>query len=214
MKIPYQLNDNHPRTVSVRLRNQMALSAWVETLRYESVAASVGCTYNAAVLLIAKLRKTDSSIPRKPTIAKAFDSQYEIDANGCWIWKRNKNEFGYGQFTVDGSKVAAHRYSWERSNGAIADGMWVLHKCDTPSCVNPLHLFLGTHADNMLDCRTKGRTAAGGRGRPTKLTASDVEIIRSLISDGLPHSLIANRFSVSRSTVTAINRGKSWKHIA
>ena len=80
--------------------------------------------------------------------------------SGCWLWTGAVKELGYGVIglgTRQQGTAKAHRVGWELRHGAIPAGMNVLHRCDTPSCVNPAHLFLGTLKDNAQDCVRKGR---------------------------------------------------------
>lgn len=77
--------------------------------------------------------------------------------DNCWLWVGAKTKNGYGKLGRDLKTISAHRYSFEIHNGAIPDGMLVCHQCDVRSCVNPHHLFLGTHKDNYIDCVNKGR---------------------------------------------------------
>ena len=94
---------------------------------------------------------------------KSFFSKIEpIPECGCWIWTGSTSSWGYGKIGIAGKTIATHRYSWELHNGSIPIGISVLHKCDTPACVNPNHLFLGTQQDNMADASRKGRLP----GRP------------------------------------------------
>lgn len=87
------------------------------------------------------------------------------DPDGCWIWTASTftDRNGYGKFNaaippVSNKTVYAHRFSYEMTNGPIPDGLFVLHKCDNPPCVNPAHLHLGTQADNMREMVERGRT--------------------------------------------------------
>jgi hypothetical protein len=75
----------------------------------------------------------------------------------CWLWTRKPDAYGYGVFSVNGRHTRAHRFSWELHHGPVPDGLWVLHKCDTPACVRPDHLFIGTQMDNVTDMIAKGR---------------------------------------------------------
>lgn len=76
----------------------------------------------------------------------------------CWLWTGNQNGKGYGHIAQTRiATIIVHRLSWEIHNGDHPGRLFVLHKCDTRSCVNPDHLFLGTHKDNMADCVAKGR---------------------------------------------------------
>lgn len=91
--------------------------------------------------------------------------------NGCWLWLGMKvsAKKRYGRILIAGRLVAAHRVAWVMTNGAVPKGMRVCHDCDNPPCVNPSHLFLGTHQDNMDDMVAKGRAANGARnGRSSK----------------------------------------------
>lgn len=91
------------------------------------------------------------------TFRTRFDAKVER-GEGCWVWTGLRTQYGYGTITNGaGCKLLAHRASWELHVGPIPDGLWVLHRCDNPPCVNPAHLFLGTHADNVRDMWAKGR---------------------------------------------------------
>ena len=79
------------------------------------------------------------------------------EETGCIEYTRYKNKHGYGRLRAGGKKVLAHRLSYEHSHGAIPDGIIICHKCDNPSCINPEHLFAGTHLDNARDAIAKGR---------------------------------------------------------
>jgi len=83
--------------------------------------------------------------------------RYVEKTSSCWIWKGAKQPFGYGVILFRKKYVGAHRVSWILNEGEIPEGLSVLHHCDTPACVNPRHLFLGTQKDNIRDGIAKGR---------------------------------------------------------
>jgi hypothetical protein len=129
--------------------------------------------------------------------------------SGCWLWDGYLNKYGYGRLGRNRSERGAHRLAYRVYRGLIPRGLLVLHSCDMPCCVNPDHLFLGTHADNSKDCKAKGR-AVHARGESqglAKLTWEDVHKIRSLKE---PIRSIANRYGIERSTVRSVLRGVTW----
>lgn len=132
---------------------------------------------------------------------------------GCWLWTGAKGGGGYGAIKFEGKVVRAHRISWELVNGPIHDGLFVLHRCDVRLCVNPKHLFLGTHEDNMRDCSRKQRTTLGEKQGRAKLKSSDVLEIRRLRSEGVKSSVIARKFCISQPTVSQIAKRQRWSHI-
>jgi hypothetical protein len=132
--------------------------------------------------------------------------------NECWEWQASRNSKGYGCFSVDGIIKLAHRVSFELANGDIPEGLFVLHKCDNRLCVNPVHLFLGSHIDNMRDMIRKNRQAKGSKNGRSKLTISDIQIIRDIAKQKKSSStVIGNRFKINPSYVRHIIRGDFWK---
>ncbi len=83
--------------------------------------------------------------------------------DACWLWTGYRNSAGYGVFALNGVKRRAHRAAWEASNGPIPTGKSILHSCDNPRCVNPLHLSVGDAIDNTRDMESKGRALYFGR---------------------------------------------------
>jgi len=83
--------------------------------------------------------------------------------NGCWEWKGAKVGSGYGEFWFEGAMVLAHRFSYELFKGPIPEGKLVCHMCANRRCVNPDHLWLGTHKENTEDCILKGRFSKGNK---------------------------------------------------
>ena len=123
---------------------------------------------------------------------------------GCHIWQGLKNRDGYGRIGLGRNKhFFAHKVSWKNSFGPIPKGMCVLHTCDVPSCINPDHLFLGTHEQNMGDMAQKLRAAK-------KLTPDLVRAIRSSLET---QHKTAKKYGIHQATVWEILHGKIWSHV-
>ena len=96
---------------------------------------------------------------RRKTLEEKMNNYEIVTETGCWIWMGYLVSGGYGGIDISGKSQLAHRVSFGLGN--IPEGMCVCHKCDVPACINPAHLFLGTHADNILDMMSKGRGSRG-----------------------------------------------------
>lgn len=134
----------------------------------------------------------------------------------CWLWTAGLFQSGYGQFASGGPGLKrAHRVSWGLAPGHQHPGvLLVCHACDVRACVNPAHLFLGTHRDNATDRNTKGREAhqCGSLQGSAVLTEADVFEIRR-IGRSVPHHVLATRYGVRASTINRILLRKRWSHI-
>lgn len=141
-----------------------------------------------------------------------FEKIEHITETGCWIWLAGLDKNGYGILGIDRKTTKAHRFSWAFHFGD-AGASHVLHRCDIRCCVNPNHLFLGSHAENMADMKAKNRArgAPGEQNVKAKFTAEQVETIRELISQGFSCNSIAKSLGVVHSTITRIKRGEGWK---
>jgi hypothetical protein len=144
-----------------------------------------------------------------------------------WIAARRGNKTSalspdrvYGCFRYGGRAQLAHRVAYLLTKGDVGEGLEVLHSCDNPSCVNPAHLLLGTHLDNMRDCWTKGRGKMprgmnkGSRHGHAKLNEKMVLQMRAMAATGkYTYEDLAKRFGISRTNASIIIRRIGWKHV-
>lgn len=134
--------------------------------------------------------------------------------DSCWLWTACKSNTGYGQIQLLHKSLGSHRVSWELHNGKIPKGMFILHKCDVRACVNPSHLFLGTHKDNNDDKIKKGRQAKGEATNTAKLTDAKVIKIRSMYADGVMNKYqLAEMFKVDPRSIWNVIHHKTWNHV-
>jgi hypothetical protein len=150
--------------------------------------------------------------------------------DGCWLWRGQLNDRGYGVLHLWGTTRArrqqamAHRVAYELGHGHPPGDKYVCHACDNPGCVNPAHLWLGTHSENMADARAKGRSLPPPlvnwrKRRESKphhwqaLTEADArEIKRRLESGAETQRAIGADYGVTRSAIKEIKYGRTWKH--
>jgi len=157
-------------------------------------------------------------MPRKTAEERFWSFVNKGDENECWNWTGYKNNKGYGQIRIDGN-VFSHRYSFVTYNQfglSFEDiqGCCICHECDNRACVNPAHLFVGTHDDNMIDKETKGRTAKGEKIGNAKLQDFHIREIRhAYLAGGVTQKQLADEFGVSRPLISYIVNNKLWTHI-
>lgn len=148
----------------------------------------------------------------RPALPERFDTKWKLDeVTGCWLWTAAKaRRSGNYEQPIIGTWRSrtenAHRIAWMLHRGPIPDGLSVLHHCDTPLCVNPDHLFLGTHQDNMTDMVQKGRNS-------TKLTAESIPTIRQRYDAGERPIDLAAEYGVTPTLIVYVGKRKTWRHI-
>lgn len=141
----------------------------------------------------------------------SFLSRVEIkEPNDCWLWKGCTYNCGYGSFSWRGKMRGANRIAWEIANGQeVPEGLDILHSCDTPLCVNPMHLRAGTHQENMVEMHSKQRCTIA------QLKPDQVREIREALKTpyhGIGNAL-AKKYGVSGGIISKINLGKTYRYV-
>lgn len=153
---------------------------------------------------------------RIPLADRFFGFVGRKQPNGCILWAGSFDKDGYGVISSGGKhdrQLRAHRVSYELCVGPIPDGLWVLHRCDNPPCINPVHLFAGTHQDNEDDKLSKKRNLVGERHHASKLTSEKVQEIRLKARNGVSQNQLSLEYKVARHSIKSILEGTTWKHV-
>jgi len=136
-----------------------------------------------------------------------FMAKVHFEPNsGCWLWEGSEGD-PYGRMMVSGLSAKAHQLSYCLHKGPLVSGLDICHKCDTPGCVNPNHLFLGTRRENGIDAARKGRC------RAQVLRVGDVKNIRAAIAIGIPQRQLAETYGVTDATICDLKMGRTWAHV-
>ena len=160
-------------------------------------------------------------MPIKLSIQERFWNKVKKSDNpdDCWIWIASKLKSGYGMFGYyKGPRpvrsILAHRVSYALHHNLklenIAD-LYILHRCDNPSCVRPNHLFSGSQKDNIDDMISKGRKVVLVGEAISKLREHEVLEIKRLLKEKTKISVIARQFKVGEATIHSIKTGNTWK---
>jgi len=147
----------------------------------------------------------------EPKYIQRFHDTYTVETSGCWNWQGQISTSGYGRYRYPGGSYA-HRFSYTVHIGKIPDGMYVCHSCDNPVCVNPEHLWIGTHNDNMADKKIKNRQnhPHGELNSSAVLTETDVHFIRAARESA---GSLAKRYGVSKHAIWHVKSRRTWQHI-
>lgn len=183
-------------------------------------------------------------LPKGLSAVERIEFSYIPEPNsGCWLWLGTLTKSGYGTAAVEGKTVGAHRASYLAFCGPIPEGLFICHRCNNRACVNPDHLYAGTHTDNMADRKRAGlyyegedhwthikperlatgekhwsnlhpdKTCKGERNGSVKITEQELFEIRAAFATGEPGQRIAKRYGLGKTQIYRIRDGRSWRHL-
>ena len=190
-----------------------ALDLYAQGKSLASVGKTMGCSNRTVMNWV---RKAGIALrTRKGSLEERFwRNVSQGPGMACWLWTASTERAGYGHMRVGKTMKKCHRISWEIHHGKIPAGLYVLHRCDVPACVNPKHLWLGTLTDNNRDRETKGRgrQPKGSKSGRSKLTEAEVPLIRQR---GLQENAmqIALDYPVTATAIRFILQRKVWRHV-
>lgn len=153
--------------------------------------------------------------PAGGTYLERFLNKVAFGLCDCWYWTASRTRLGYGTHGSMLGEVRAHRFAYRLFKGPIPSGMCVMHTCDVRYCVNPDHLVLGSHKENMRDMQRKGRgvlpNVSGERNPQARLTDESVKVIRELVAAGRTQISVARQFGVSPMAISRVVRKETWR---
>jgi hypothetical protein len=156
-------------------------------------------------------RREETVLQAKTALATSFWERGSRQANGCLYWQGRLDENGYGRIDTGGRPQLAHRVAYTLAYGCELGDMNVCHSCDTPQCIEPKHLWLGTQADNMADASSKGRiNSFRGVGEEVATSKLTEQQAREIKFGAETAQSIAARYGVTPEAVYAIRKGKNW----
>lgn len=195
------------------LRDAKIADLYANKVRKTEIAERVGLSYAGVLDALRRLGlflKGDSPDTTPPLVR--FERKFRVTP-GCWPWIGSFNQTGYGAFSIGYKNILPHRFSYESYCGPIPPGMMILHSCDNRACVNPDHLRVGTHDDNMRDMAERKRVPFhGGELSPTA-KLSEVQV-RAIFADPRAGVVIAKEYGVNPSTVSLIKSRTNWAHLS
>lgn len=195
----------------------------IDRTRRKSACAVDGCGQMARTHRLCDMHDTRRRRHGDPTLTMNAPRDATLDQrlrwtgwtvadSGCWEWKGNRRNGGYGEVATGQGAAVASRAAYEAWVGPIPDGQHICHTCDNPPCINPAHLFPGTRRDNMQDATTKGRLSNGEASHYAKLTEQQVADIRlTYAAGGVTQREVARMFGTSQANVSLIVRSRTWK---
>lgn len=148
----------------------------------------------------------------KKSVAQRFEENIFHSPDGCWYWLGAPQFTGYGTIRKNSVSISAHRLSYEFYKGPIPDGLWVLHTCDNKLCVNPDHLYAGTHAQNTLDAVSRGRFNPAKGSKHCCAKVNEVDVLEIRASKKTTKEL-AKIYNIGERAILLIKDRTNWKHI-
>ncbi len=177
-----------------------------------------GTPFKVVPAMVRRGRKHCSRECSSAAIAANMETRFWsfVDRRGpdeCWPWKGRCSPSGYALFIVSHREQRASRVVYKISTGRDLGELLACHRCDNPACVNPAHIFPGTPTDNSQDAVRKGRQVRGVLSGKAVLDEAEVREIRRQVSSGEIQRVVAERFGIAQTTVSAIIRRRLWGHI-